>query len=185
MMKRAGSGSICHWYGSADSDPDRTKISRIHNTAEKLTFRPESRLFRWKICFFQPLYFLLDIELRSLATLALAVRRSTQYRNPTYVFPEMKRCGLVPNSFIHVSVSWSIYIFLRAVCLFGCSKIGWEYIKRSRIHECGNWGREHYNSVLEITRPTQFHFWEYINRNQTVLLDFHLKCTEAGVLVRK
>ena len=28
---------------------------------------------------------------------------------------------------------------------------------------------EHYNSVL----ATQFHFWEYINRNQTIVLDSH------------
>jgi hypothetical protein len=28
---------------------------------------------------------------------------------------------------------------------------------------------EHYNSVLEIT----FHFWEYINGNQTFILDSH------------
>ncbi len=26
-------------------------------------------------------------------------------KNPIYVFPEMKLCGLVPNAYIHVSVS--------------------------------------------------------------------------------
>jgi hypothetical protein len=35
------------------------------------------------------------------------------------------------------------------------------------MHECGNWEAEHYNSVLEITRP---HIWEYINWNQTFVL---------------
>ncbi len=39
--------------------------------------------------------------------------------NPIFNFPEMKLCGLVPNSYIHVSV---IYIFPGwSVCLFGCS----------------------------------------------------------------
>ncbi len=40
--------------------------------------------------------------------------------NPIYVFPEMKLCGHVPNSYIHVSVS-DLYI-PGAVCLFSCSK---------------------------------------------------------------
>ncbi len=56
----------------------------------------------------------------------------------------MKLCGLVPNSYIRVSVSHL-------------------YIPWSQIHECGNWEAKHYNSVLEITRPAKFHFWEYIN----------------------
>jgi hypothetical protein len=45
----------------------------------------------------------------------------------------------------------------------------WEYINRSQIHECCNWETEHYNSVLAITRPRSY--WEYINRNQTFILD--------------
>jgi hypothetical protein len=32
----------------------------------------------------------------------------------------------------------------------------WEYIKGSQIRECGKWETEHYNSVLEITRPRSF-----------------------------
>ena len=32
----------------------------------------------------------------------------------------------------------------------------WEYIYRSQIHGCGNWETEHYNSVLELTRPCSF-----------------------------
>ena len=35
----------------------------------------------------------------------------------------------------------------------------WEYINRSQIHECGNWETEHYNSVLEITRPCSLISW--------------------------
>jgi hypothetical protein len=43
-------------------------------------------------------------------------------KNPIYVFSEMKLSGLVPNSYIHVSVG--DYIFPGSVCLFACSKIG-------------------------------------------------------------
>jgi hypothetical protein len=30
------------------------------------------------------------------------------------------------------------------------------YKNRSQISECGNWETEHYNSVLEIRRPSSF-----------------------------
>ncbi len=51
----------------------------------------------------------------------------------------------------------------------------WKYINRSQTHECGNWETEHYNSVLETTRPRNFISgkWECINRNQTFILDSH------------
>ncbi len=39
--------------------------------------------------------------------------------------------------------------------------------------KCGNWETEHYNSDLKINETTQFHFWEYINRNQTFILRSH------------
>jgi hypothetical protein len=51
--------------------------------------------------------------------------------NRIYVFREMKLRDLVPNSYIHVSVSYL-------------------YIPRYE-HECEYWETEHYNSVLEIT----------------------------------
>jgi hypothetical protein len=38
--------------------------------------------------------------------------------NPIYVFPEMKLRGLVPNSYIHLSVGDLQYIFPGSVCLF-------------------------------------------------------------------
>jgi len=43
------------------------------------------------------------------------------------------------------------------------------YVNLSQIYECRNWETEHYNSVMEY----QFHFWEYINGNQTFILDSH------------
>jgi hypothetical protein len=43
--------------------------------------------------------------------------------NPINVFSEMKLRGLVPNSYIHVSVS-DLYIFPGSGYLFGYSKIG-------------------------------------------------------------
>jgi hypothetical protein len=43
-------------------------------------------------------------------------------KSPIYVFPEIKRRGLVPYSYIDLSMI-DLYI-PRIVCLFGCSKIG-------------------------------------------------------------
>jgi hypothetical protein len=64
--------------------------------------------------------------------------------NPIYVFPEMNLRCHVPNSYSHVSVS-DLYI----------PRIGQPiWLQQNRqIHECGKWETEHYNSVLEITRP--------------------------------
>ncbi len=85
----------------------------------------------------------------------------------------MKLCSLVPNSYILVSVG---DLYIPRISLIGCKKKAdrsWEDINRSQIYECGYWETEHCNSVLEITRPWKFHFWEYINRNQTFILDSH------------
>jgi hypothetical protein len=72
---------------------------------------------------------------------------------------------------------WVIYLFPGSVCLSDCSKIGRRILEiykshTDTVHECRNWETEHYNSVLEIM-SAQFHFWEYINRNQTFRLDSH------------
>jgi hypothetical protein len=67
----------------------------------------------------------------------------------------MKLRGLVPNSYIHVSVS-NLYI-----PRIGLPQLNrrtdpgsWEYINRSQT--CGNLETEHYNSVLEIKRLRSF-----------------------------
>ena len=44
-----------------------------------------------------------------------------------------------------------------------------KYINLSQINECRNSETEHYISVLELT----LYFWEYINGNQTFILDSH------------
>ncbi len=44
---------------------------------------------------------------------------------------------------------------------------------QSQIHECGNWETEHYKSVFGNNKAPHIHFWEYINRNQTIILDSH------------
>ncbi len=62
----------------------------------------------------------------------------------------MKLRGL-PNSYIHVPVSDIRELQPNA-------DWSWEYINSSQIHECGNWETEHYNSVLEITRPCAVSF---------------------------
>jgi hypothetical protein len=56
--------------------------------------------------------------------------------NSKKLFPEMKLRGLVPNSYIHVSVS---YVYRSAYSEAGKQvNRSWEYINRSQIHECGN-----------------------------------------------
>ncbi len=78
--------------------------------------------------------------------------------HPICRFPEMKLRG--PRSqFLHSCI---------------CSQIGRPIlgnINRSQIYECGNWETEHYNYVREITRPCSF--YEYINRNQTFIMNSH------------
>ncbi len=46
-------------------------------------------------------------------------------------------------------------------------------INHSQIHESRNWETEHYNSVFGNNEAVQFHFLEYITRNQTFILDSH------------
>jgi len=61
----------------------------------------------------------------------------------------------------------AIYIFPGLVCLFSCSKIGRLILRNWKIaHRYMNVGTEHYEAA-------QLHFWEYINRNQTFILDSH------------
>jgi hypothetical protein len=65
--------------------------------------------------------------------------------NLIYLFPEMKRRGLVPNYYIHVSGSQ-----------IGRLILGIYKSLTDTVHECGNWETVHYNSDLEITMPCSF-----------------------------
>ena len=76
--------------------------------------------------------------------------------NSKQMFPERKLRGLVPNSFIHVSVSdlYTYIIYPRSVCLFCCRKIGKPSIQIA-----------HRYMNLEIrTEAARFLFGEYKNR---------------------
>jgi hypothetical protein len=55
--------------------------------------------------------------------------------NPIYVFQEMKMRGLIPKSYIHVSVS---DLCIPRISLQKLEDGLWESINRSQIYECGN-----------------------------------------------
>jgi hypothetical protein len=88
----------------------------------------------------------------------------------------MKLRSLVPNFYIHVSVT-NLYI----------PRIGpwqiewWEY-----IYHCGNWEIEHYN-CFGNHEAAPFHIWKFINRNKTFVLDshpaLHLRCRVLQLLL--
>ena len=74
---------------------------------------------------------------------------------------------------------WAIYIFLRSVHKFSCSRIAdlsWKYINLSHIYEWRNWETEHHNSVLKITVSfLRIHKWEpdvYIGFSLTLPLQW-------------
>ncbi len=59
------------------------------------------------------------------------------------IFSEKECRGLSPNFHIHASVSELYSIFPQSVSLFCWRKYvdrSWDYINRSQIHECWNWG---------------------------------------------
>jgi hypothetical protein len=73
--------------------------------------------------------------------------------NSKQIFPEMKLCGLVPNSYIHVSVS-DLYIPRNVLPILLQQNMwidpGNMYINRAQIQECGYWERGHAVSFLGI-----------------------------------
>ncbi len=75
-----------------------------------------------------------------------------------HVFPEKELHGHSPNYLINVCVCKRFkYSNPRSACLCCCSKKCGPILgicNRSQIHKRGSWEREHYNSVLEITRRT-------------------------------
>jgi hypothetical protein len=72
----------------------------------------------------------------------LSALQSQNAENLKQIFPEKEyRGALVPISTF--MCLWANYIFSRWVCLFCWRKYvdwSWEYINRSKTHECGNWG---------------------------------------------
>ncbi len=96
----------------------------------------------------------------------------------------MKLRGLVPNSYIHVSVS-DLYIHR-----IGLPISIWiqknrqtdpgEYINCFQIHECGNWETEHYYSVLKITRPRSFLFMGIHESEPDIGFSAALICSVEG-----
>ncbi len=91
--------------------------------------------------------------------------------NPIYVFLFWELRGLSPNFHIYVSGS-DLYISRISphISLQQNKADGsWKYINLSQICEWRNRETKHYNSVFEKL----YHFGEYINGNQTFILDSH------------
>ncbi len=76
-----------------------------------------------------------------------------------YAFPAMKLRDLVPNSYIHVSVS-DLYIPRISLPFWLQQKRqtdpGNIPIAHRYMYESGNWKTEHFNSVLKIKRSRSF-----------------------------
>jgi hypothetical protein len=104
-----------------------------------------------------------------------ATQKQTGLHRPkhTIVWTWCQRGGRLPNAWT-VEKIWNIYsqkwnraasypISTLIICeqfvysqeLFSANWT-WEYINRSQIHECENRETEHYNHVLEISRPRSF-----------------------------
>ncbi len=95
----------------------------------------------------------------------------------------MKLRRLVPNFYIHVSVS-DLYI-LMMVHIFCCIVFvnrSWEYINRSQTHECGNWERGGAVSFLGIVVSPNF---PYIAFAVCILYIRLLGCVILLFLVRQ
>ena len=74
--------------------------------------------------------------------------------NLKHIFLEMKSYGLVPNFYIkYICERLEIYKSLTDARMW---KLGQDII-----------------ILFWKWQATQFHFWEYINQNQTIILDFH------------
>ncbi len=83
-------------------------------------------------------------------------RFSTLYRKSDLAFPEMKVHCLVPNIYIHVSVS-DLYIPRIGLPIFGWSKIGGTILVIYKSLK-DTWMWKFYFGNIEAA---QFHFWEY------------------------
>jgi hypothetical protein len=100
----------------------------------------------------------------------LPLGRAHCKENPVYVFLFWELRGLSPNFHIHVSVSNLYSIFPGSVQIFPCSRIGRPILEIYKSLMSVETGRQ---NIIILFWKWQFNFWEYINWNQTFVLDSH------------
>jgi hypothetical protein len=79
---------------------------------------------------------------------------NTPVQDPIYVFPEMKLRGLVPNSYIHVSVCDLCIPTIRPPIL----------LQQNRWTDRGNGEHRYMNVDIGNKKAANFHIWECIDR---------------------
>jgi hypothetical protein len=90
-------------------------------------------------------------------------------KNLEHIFPEMNCAASFPiSTFMYL---WAIYIFPWSVLVLGRPILGiYKSLKDTWMWKLGDrtlW------FCFENNKATQFHFWEYINWNQTFISDSH------------